>query len=342
MKKLIELSIDLNESINKLKIIVEKMNEKKEELKLKIQKIFTNIRNIVNNREDELLLEIDNKYHEKFIDENLYKEIEKLPNKIKISLEKGKLLNNEWDNDNKLHTLINNCINIENNIKDINILKEKIKKCNNNINSNIKFYPEEDKDINILMDQIKCFGKIEDDTILNICKISKIINNNMEYNLILKNWINPNENIKYELLYRLSEHGEQFSKFHELCDNKGPLLVLYHVKNGNKIGIYTPLTLINQNNSYWQNDKETFIFNLNESKKYQKINSDCSLYYDPSHGFYTAEFGNGTSCKSMKKVVHYANYINSYYEKGSEILPSNGKQAYYELVEVEVFKVSKI
>ena len=110
------------------------MNEKKEELKLKVQKIFTNIRNIINNREDELLLDIDNKYNDKFIDEKIFKEIEKLPNKIEISLKKGKFLDNEWDNDDKLYLSINNCINIENNIKDINILKEKIKNCNNNIN----------------------------------------------------------------------------------------------------------------------------------------------------------------------------------------------------------------
>ena len=318
------------------------MNEKKEELKLKIQKIFTNIRNIINNREDELLLEIDNKYNDKYIDENIYKEIEKLPNKIKISLEKGKLLDNEWDNDNKLYTLINICINIENNIKDINILKDKIKNFNDNINTNIIFYPDKEKDINIFIDKIKCFGKIEDDNIFNIYKISKIINNNMEYNLLLKNWINPNDNIKCELLYRLSEHGEQFSKFHELCDNKGPLLVLYHANDGNKFGIYTPLILDNQNKGRWQNDKETFIFNLNQNKKYKKIDSKCSLYYGTNYGMFTADFGNDEYCKSMKKVVHFANQINSFYEKGAEILPSNGKIEYYELLEIEVFKISKI
>ena len=153
------------------------------------------------------------------------------------------------------------------------------------------------------MDQIKCFGKIEDDTILNICKISKIINNNMEYNLLLKNWINPNENIRCELLYRLSEHGEQFSKFHELCDNKGPLLVLYHANDGNKIGIYTPLILDNQNKGRWQNDKEKFIFNLNQNRKYEKINPKCSLYYGTNYGMYTSGIGNHENCNSMRKVV---------------------------------------
>ena len=219
MKILEELSKDINESIKKMKIKYEQMNEKKEELKLKVQKIFTNIRNVINNREDELLLEIDNKYNDISIEEQVYKEIEKLPNKIKLSLEKGKLLDNDLDNDDKLYLSINNCINIENNIKEINILKEKIKQCNNSISINIIFYPPE-KTINSFLDKIKCFGKIMDEGVFNICEISKILDNNKEFCSTLKKWINPNEDIECELLYRLSLHGETFEKFHELCDNK--------------------------------------------------------------------------------------------------------------------------
>jgi hypothetical protein len=33
---------------------------------MKISKIFTQIRNVINNREDELLLEVDNKYNDIF------------------------------------------------------------------------------------------------------------------------------------------------------------------------------------------------------------------------------------------------------------------------------------
>ena len=60
MKLLEDLSNNINESINKIKIIYEKINKEKEELKLKIQKIFTNIRNEINNREDKLLIDIEN------------------------------------------------------------------------------------------------------------------------------------------------------------------------------------------------------------------------------------------------------------------------------------------
>ena len=76
IKKIEELSGDINESIKKIKIIYKQMNEKKEKLKIKVQKIFTNIRNVLNNREDELLLEIDKNYSDKSIEEETLKEIE--------------------------------------------------------------------------------------------------------------------------------------------------------------------------------------------------------------------------------------------------------------------------
>ena len=104
---------------------------------MKIQEVFTKIRNILNKREDELLLEIDNLYFK----EDIIKECEKFPKGIKESLERGKIINNEWNN-HKLNILINDCLNIENNIKEINIINENIKKYNS-MNLNIKFYPGE-------------------------------------------------------------------------------------------------------------------------------------------------------------------------------------------------------
>ena len=59
IKLLENLSNNIEESINKIKLIYEKINESKEELKLKVQKLFTKIRNALNDREDEILLKID-------------------------------------------------------------------------------------------------------------------------------------------------------------------------------------------------------------------------------------------------------------------------------------------
>ena len=164
---------------------------------------------------------------------------------------------------------------------------------------------------------------------------SEIINENEKYKKLLKTCINPLKKIKAELLYRLSENGESFSAFHELCDNKGPTLTLFHVNDGNIVGIYTPLSW--DLNSNWKNDNDTFIFNLNKEQKYKKIKSDYSAYCNSNCGPYTVNLGCHSSAK--KSIVHYANCINSYYENGSDILPSNNQQKYYDLLETEVYKI---
>ena len=99
IQKLEELSITFQNSINELKLIIENIEKNKEELKIDIQKIFTQFRSALNTREDELLLEVDNQF---LSCEDLKKKSEKLPNNIKKTLEKGKLLENEWNNNDKL------------------------------------------------------------------------------------------------------------------------------------------------------------------------------------------------------------------------------------------------
>ena len=154
------LSNTLQSSIDELKKIVEKITKNKEEIKTNIQKVFTKIRNAINNREDELLLEVDNQFEKIYFNEDILKETEKLPNKIKISLEKGKLIDKEWENNNKLNSLISDCINIENNIKTINIINEKIKKFSL-IDSQIKFNLSHDEII--IFETIKTFGHMNND-----------------------------------------------------------------------------------------------------------------------------------------------------------------------------------
>ena len=102
---------------------------------MKVQTIFTKIRNVLNEREDKLLNDIEEQYNNIYFKEELIKESEKLPNKIKKSIEKGKIIDKEW-NDNNLSLLINDCINIENNIKEINIINDNIKK--SDFNKDIK------------------------------------------------------------------------------------------------------------------------------------------------------------------------------------------------------------
>ena len=137
---------------------MKKINKIKEESKINIQKIFTKLRKALNEREDELLLEIDNKYNELNLNDGIIKKNEKLFNKIKISLEKGTKLENNWNNEDHLILRINTCLNIENIINEINSLNEILEKINN-LNIDIEFYRKENG-INKLINTLRQFGKI--------------------------------------------------------------------------------------------------------------------------------------------------------------------------------------
>ena len=179
-------------------------------------------------------MEVDKKFDDLFFKEDILKESEKLPNKVKMSLEKIKEIDKEKS---KLNSFVNDCINIENNIKYINSLNEKINKCNNLDGLAIKFIPDEESEINKFIEIIKSFGKITVIHEINNYNDSLIIGKNQIYINNLINWINPKCNIKTELLYRKTRDGDSYNDFHRLCDKKGKTLVLIKCVEGYIISI---------------------------------------------------------------------------------------------------------
>ena len=161
MKKLEEFSNKIEPTIKELKDIYEKINESKDKLKGEIQNIFTKIRTELNNREDKLYEEIETKYNELYFKEELIKESEKLPNSLKISLEKGKIKENDWEDENILPKLINDSINIENIIKNINDIYGKINDFISKKYLSIKFNLTNEEIAKGLLNEIKSFGRIE-------------------------------------------------------------------------------------------------------------------------------------------------------------------------------------
>jgi hypothetical protein len=103
-----------------------------------------------------------------------------LTNQIKINLNKGKIIDNEWNDNSKLNCIIYGCINIENNIKDKEI-NDNMKKANSH-DIEAKFIFEDE--INKIIEMIKSFGKInyinkinKEDLFENILKTSNNIEN---------------------------------------------------------------------------------------------------------------------------------------------------------------------
>ena len=214
---------------------------------------------------------------------------------------------------------------INNNKKEINELKNIVNNQNNEIN-------EMKKKINFLTDYIKIKDNIPE------LKDSRIINNNIEYIKSIKNWINPNVKINGELLYRMSRDGDKISKFHELCDNKGPSLTLFETTDGNKGGIYTPLSWDGDTDD-WKDDLETFLFNLNKNQKYKKIKKENSILCRNEYGAWIYSFG-FYKRDQMRKIQHLGTSINNYYENGAECLPNNNTdKKFFDVKEVEVYKI---
>ena len=283
IKILRELSNKLQESIDDLRKIYAQINKNKEELKLNIQKIFTKIRNEINIREDELLLEVENQFDDIFFKEELIKESEKLPNKIKLSLERGKKIDEEYNDNNKIYLIINECINVENNINEIKKINENIKKYNDSNNLNIRFKPMKEEEITKYLENIKNFGKIENFSKNIFEQNSLVCTEEKEIKFISEfiRMINPkNKNLK--LIYRATVDGQMGKDFHSKCDNVYPTITFFKTKSNKKFGGYTESNW--KINSY-ATDPNAYIFSINK-KKYYKVNNNnqYSIYSDSSRG----------------------------------------------------------
>ena len=172
------------------------------------------------------------------------------------------------------------------------------------------------------------------DIIYNIQSI--ILKNNNNYFMRIKNWINPNKEINFKLLYRMTRDGDSIRTFHNLCDNQGPTISLYLLNDGNIIGGYTPLNwdILNE----WKNDNETFVFNINKNLKcVEKNDNTNSIFCHVSYsGFYgTLGYYEGSS-DSMKNLFYYNS--DSIFRNGNKILDLN-QNTKIEPIEVEIFSV---
>ena len=143
-----------------MKVTPEEVKENKDKLKSEIKNIFEKIRNELNDRENSLLSEVDKYFYENYINEDIIK----MQNKIKSLLESVKLIEDDMEDDDKLNELIYNCINIESNLKEMSMIKEKMEiYCKNDNKFNIKF----NNDIDNIITKIKKFGYLTDSIILN-------------------------------------------------------------------------------------------------------------------------------------------------------------------------------
>ena len=161
IKYLEKMSMNLENSINELKLIFSEINERKNDIKTSIQEIFTRIRAEINNREDQMLMEVDNYFEKYYCKEDIIKTMEKLPSKVKESLNNVEYIEKNWDNDIKLSYIIDSCIYVENYIESINKMNQIINKYNSKEQTNSKIHLNLNEDwLNDFLNKIKELGEI--------------------------------------------------------------------------------------------------------------------------------------------------------------------------------------
>ena len=146
------------------------------------------------------------------ISKNKLTKIEKIPNIIELSLKKGKIAENELNDDyDKLSFVINESINIEKYILDINQNNQIINKYKNEMNSTIKFYAEKENLINKFHNNFVSFGKEYEIFISN--NINEIYKN-LNIDIAIKSLNSEIKNgISFELLgFNSKQYLQYYSK----------------------------------------------------------------------------------------------------------------------------------
>lgn len=141
----------IEQSINEMKKLIGKINENKDITKAKIKEIFTKLKKAINEWENTLLNEVDNKIGDIFFDEKLNKKSDDLRGGANISLEKAKFIDKNWDENKKLSS-IKECVSLENNICMIKDIGKKMD-WSHTYEMNKSFFPDE-KGINELINNI--------------------------------------------------------------------------------------------------------------------------------------------------------------------------------------------
>ena len=153
---------------------------------------------------------------------------------------------------------------------------------------------------------------------------------------MIKNWINSNRKISFELIYKGTRDGDDVKDFHKLCDEISPTLTLAQTKNGNRFGGYTSVALTknsSDNNIY---DPNAFVFSIDKKYKYNTNNPSHAVRSNASRG---PCFGD--SCpfyignKFLTQNTSYSNPSNDY---NCPPYVLTGAE-YFTLDELEVYKV---
>ena len=326
VKELEKFLDELEESEKKMNVTPEEVEENKGKIKEEIKSIFENIRTEINNRENILTSETNKYFDDNYFNEGIIKKIDQ----IKSLLENVESIDDDWEDDDKLNEIIDNCINIENNVKDINTIKAKMEKYIKNGN---KFNVQINYNIDNFINKIKKFGYIFDSTILkeqnNIKKFNELIDGDKITNNL-------------NLLYRSSRDEFNYLNIINAINNKSNLIFLYLTENDKIFGAYIKTKLenidINGSKKYYK-DEDAFVFSINNNKKYKILIPEYAISFDNKNYILIGNNDNDNGFYYSDNIINDKQLINGDkiydFSKNSELTEGSGK-----LIELEIFEIN--
>ena len=215
----------------------------------------------------------------------------------------------------------------------INVLIDKINLLENKINEYEELFGEEIKERKKIYHLFNEFKETK----------SKVLNKIKDYNFIINNIskqlsLNENQNIKLTLIYQASKDGMKAESFHKFCDYKGPTLTIIKTKNNIKFGGYLNIEWKSQGGDTY--DKKAFIFSLDRMKIYLN-NGGCATNFSTDRGPY---FGYAINIyndftESGKHCVRTLVDMKDSWNNVANDYELNGFKEYFDIEEIEVFKV---
>ena len=109
---------------------------------------------------------------------------------------------------------------------------------------------------------------------------SSILHNNKEIKFIID--CIGKKNLAFKKLFKMSEDGDR-NEFHKKCDNKGPTLCLFKIKDKDiRYGGFTSVSW--DTTSGEKRDENAFIFSINNKKMFKTTNYNRSIFCSSGYG----------------------------------------------------------
>ena len=148
-------------------------------------------------------------------------------------------------------------------------------------------------------------------------------------------------NSKFNLIYRATTDGDDFTTFHSKCDGQGPTIILFKTEKNRKWGAYTDYPWNSSSGCDHSNNTKYFLYSINDEKKYipkkgvtRSNGGHNNVWFCDTMGISkNSILAINAGVENPGNSNRYENYIKDYEITGDKN---------FTCVELEVYKVSQI